>query len=114
MAGAIDSDGSDKAARFLQLCDAYDIPILFLCDTPGMMVGPEIEKIVIDDREAHQFAADGSQAVEHRLHHFDDAAGVGIAAHRAGKARGDDETLVVAQWAPPHAASTEPARETSK
>ncbi len=44
LAGAIDSDGSDKAARFLQLCDAFDIPILFLCDTPGMMVGPEIEK----------------------------------------------------------------------
>ena len=42
--GAIDSDGSDKAARFMQLCDAFDIPILVLCDTPGMMVGPEIEK----------------------------------------------------------------------
>ena len=36
----IDSDGSDKAARFLQLCDAFDLPVLFLCDTPGMMVGP--------------------------------------------------------------------------
>ena len=47
LAGAIDSDGSDKAARFLQLCDAYDIPILFLCDTPGMMVGPEIEKTAL-------------------------------------------------------------------
>ena len=33
-----------------------------------------------------------------------------IAAHRAGRARGDDETLVVAQWQPPLAASTEPAR----
>ena len=40
LAGAIDSDGSDKAARFMQLCDAFDIPILVLCDTPGMMVGP--------------------------------------------------------------------------
>src|SRR5207248_66735 len=39
-----DSDGADKAARFLQLCDAYDLPILFLCDTPGIMVGPEAEK----------------------------------------------------------------------
>jgi acetyl/propionyl-CoA carboxylase alpha subunit/acetyl-CoA carboxylase carboxyltransferase component len=44
LAGAIDSDGSDKAARFMQLCDAFDIPILVLCDTPGIMVGPEIEK----------------------------------------------------------------------
>jgi acetyl/propionyl-CoA carboxylase alpha subunit/acetyl-CoA carboxylase carboxyltransferase component len=42
--GAIDSDGADKAARFMQLCDAYDLPILVLCDTPGIMVGPEAEK----------------------------------------------------------------------
>jgi acetyl-CoA carboxylase carboxyltransferase component len=42
-AGAIDADGADKAARFLQLCDAFDLPVLFLCDTPGIMVGPEAE-----------------------------------------------------------------------
>jgi acetyl/propionyl-CoA carboxylase alpha subunit len=47
LAGAIDSEGSDKAARFMQLCDAFDIPILFLCDTPGMMVGPEVEKTAL-------------------------------------------------------------------
>ena len=44
LGGAIDSDGADKAARFMQLCDAFDVPILFLCDTPGFMVGPEAEK----------------------------------------------------------------------
>jgi acetyl-CoA carboxylase carboxyltransferase component len=44
LSGAVDSDGSDKAARFMQLCDAFDVPILVLCDTPGMMVGPEIER----------------------------------------------------------------------
>jgi len=44
LGGAIDADGADKAARFLQLCDAYDIPVLFLCDTPGIMVGPEAER----------------------------------------------------------------------
>jgi acetyl-CoA carboxylase carboxyltransferase component len=44
LGGAIDSDGADKAARFMQLCDAFDVPLLFLCDTPGMMVGPEVEK----------------------------------------------------------------------
>ncbi|MDX2166492.1 MAG: carboxyl transferase domain-containing protein [Deltaproteobacteria bacterium] len=43
LSGAIDSPGADKAARFLQLCDAFDLPVLFLCDTPGMMVGPEVE-----------------------------------------------------------------------
>ncbi len=43
-AGAIDSAASVKAARFVQTCDAYDIPLLLLCDTPGLMVGPEAEK----------------------------------------------------------------------
>ncbi len=43
LGGAIDSDGADKAARFLQLCDAHDVPVVFLCDTPGFMVGPEAE-----------------------------------------------------------------------
>jgi acetyl/propionyl-CoA carboxylase alpha subunit/acetyl-CoA carboxylase carboxyltransferase component len=47
LSGAIDSDGADKAARFMQLCDAYDIPLLFLCDTPGNMVGPEAEKTAL-------------------------------------------------------------------
>jgi len=47
LAGAIDRDGADKAARFLQLCDAFDLPVLFLCDTPGMMVGPEAEKTAL-------------------------------------------------------------------
>jgi acetyl-CoA carboxylase carboxyltransferase component len=44
LGGAIDSDGADKAARFMQLCDAFGLPILFLCDTPGFMVGPTAEK----------------------------------------------------------------------
>ena len=44
LAGAIDGDGADKAARFMQLCDAFDIPVLSLCDTPGFMVGPEAER----------------------------------------------------------------------
>ena len=44
LAGAIDSDGADKAARFMQLCDAHDLPIVFLCDTPGIMVGPDAER----------------------------------------------------------------------
>ena len=44
LAGAIDSDGADKASRFIKICENYNIPILSLCDTPGMMVGPEIEE----------------------------------------------------------------------
>ena len=44
LAGAIDTPGADKAARFMQLCDAFDLPIVTLCDTPGMMVGPDVEE----------------------------------------------------------------------
>ncbi|MGD8417615.1 MAG: carboxyl transferase domain-containing protein [Pseudomonadales bacterium] len=47
LAGAIDSDGADKGARFMQLCDAFDIPILSLMDCPGIMVGPEVEKTAL-------------------------------------------------------------------
>lgn len=44
LGGAIDAEAGDKAARFMQLCDAFDLPIISLCDTPGFMVGPEAEK----------------------------------------------------------------------
>ncbi len=44
LGGAIDADAADKAARFLQLCDAFALPVLFLCDTPGFMVGPAAER----------------------------------------------------------------------
>ena len=43
LGGAIDSDASDKASRFMQLCDAFNLPIISLCDAPGFMVGPEHE-----------------------------------------------------------------------
>jgi len=44
LGGAIDAAGADKAARFMGLCDAFGLPLLFLADTPGFMVGPESEK----------------------------------------------------------------------
>jgi acetyl-CoA carboxylase carboxyltransferase component len=44
LGGAIDADGADKAARFMGLCDAFGLPLVFLADTPGFMVGPESEK----------------------------------------------------------------------
>jgi acetyl/propionyl-CoA carboxylase alpha subunit len=43
LGGAIDHDAADKAARFLQLCDAFGLPVVSLCDTPGFMVGAESE-----------------------------------------------------------------------
>ncbi len=47
LAGAMDSPACDKIARFIGLCDAYDIPLIYLCDTPGLMVGPEIEQTAL-------------------------------------------------------------------
>ncbi len=44
LGGAIDRDAADKMARFLRLCEAFGLPVISLCDTPGFMVGPESEK----------------------------------------------------------------------
>ncbi|MFO1081454.1 MAG: carboxyl transferase domain-containing protein [Reyranellaceae bacterium] len=57
LAGAIDGPASDKAAHFIQVCDAFDIPILSLCDTPGLMVGPDVERTGLVRRSARVLAA---------------------------------------------------------
>src|SRR5437588_1734340 len=44
LGGAIDAVGTDKAARFMAMCDAFALTLLFLCDTPGFMVGPAAER----------------------------------------------------------------------
>jgi acetyl-CoA carboxylase carboxyltransferase component len=63
LAGAIDSPAADKAARFMQLCDAFDLPILFLCDTPGIMVGPDAEKTGLVRHAARMFVTGASLRV---------------------------------------------------
>ncbi|MBU6280873.1 carbamoyl-phosphate synthase large subunit, partial [bacterium] len=63
LAGAIDAPAADKAARFLQLCDAFDLPVLFLCDTPGIMVGPEAEKTALVRHCARLFVVGASLTV---------------------------------------------------
>ena len=63
LSGAIDSPAADKASRFMQLCDAFDIPILFLCDTPGFMVGPEAEKTALVRHCCRLFVNSGSISV---------------------------------------------------
>jgi acetyl-CoA carboxylase carboxyltransferase component len=63
LAGAIDSEGADKAARFMQLCDAFDLPIVFLCDTPGIMVGPESEKTALVRHASRMFVTGASLSV---------------------------------------------------
>ena len=44
LGGAVDADGADKMSRFIQVCDAFDLPLVVLIDTPGFMVGPDAEK----------------------------------------------------------------------
>ena len=63
LAGAIDSPAADKASRFMQLCDAFDIPLLFLADTPGIMVGPEVEKSALVRHAARMFVTSASLSV---------------------------------------------------
>ncbi len=63
LGGAIDAQAGDKAARFMQLCDAHDLPILSLCDTPGFMVGPEAEKQATVRHISRMFVAAASLSV---------------------------------------------------
>jgi len=63
LGGAIDADAGDKAARFLQLCDAFDIPIISLCDTPGFMIRPEAEKTALVRHVVRMFVTCASLTV---------------------------------------------------
>jgi acetyl/propionyl-CoA carboxylase alpha subunit/acetyl-CoA carboxylase carboxyltransferase component len=63
LGGAIDAPAGDKAARFMQLCDAFDVPIVSLCDTPGFMVGPEAEKTAIVRHVSRMFVTGASLTV---------------------------------------------------
>jgi acetyl-CoA carboxylase carboxyltransferase component len=44
LGGAIDGDAADKAARFINICDVFNIPLVFLQDVPGFIVGSKVEK----------------------------------------------------------------------
>jgi acetyl-CoA carboxylase carboxyltransferase component len=63
LGGAIDAPAADKAARFMQLCDAFDLPVLFLCDTPGFMVGPEAERTALVRHVSRMFVTAASMTV---------------------------------------------------
>jgi acetyl/propionyl-CoA carboxylase alpha subunit/acetyl-CoA carboxylase carboxyltransferase component len=63
LGGAIDAPASEKAARFLQLCDAYDLPVVSLVDTPGFMVGPDCEATAMVRRCSRLFVAGANLGV---------------------------------------------------
>jgi acetyl-CoA carboxylase carboxyltransferase component len=63
LGGAVDADAGDKAARFMQLCDAFDLPMLSLCDTPGFMVGPQAERTALVRHVSRMFVTAASLTV---------------------------------------------------
>lgn len=63
LGGAIDADAADKAARFFQLCDAFGLPLVSLCDTPGFMVGPQAETTALVRHVSRMFVAAASLSV---------------------------------------------------
>ncbi len=63
LGGAIDGPGAEKGGRFLQLCDAFGIPIISLCDTPGFMVGPDSEKTAAVRRGSRLIVASANLTV---------------------------------------------------
>jgi acetyl-CoA carboxylase carboxyltransferase component len=63
LGGAIDANAADKAARFMQLCDAFELPVLLLCDTPGFMVGPAAERTALVRHVARMFLAGANLTV---------------------------------------------------
>ena len=63
LGGAIDADGADKAARFIGMCDTFELPVLFLCDTPGFMVGPDAERTATVRHFARMFLGGANLSV---------------------------------------------------
>ena len=84
LGGAIDAPAADKAARFVALCDAFDLPIVALCDTPGFMVGPEAEKAALVRHTARMFVTAASITVPYATVILRKAYGLGAMAMAGG------------------------------
>ncbi len=93
--GAIDSDAADKASRFMQLCDAFDIPILSLIDCPGNMVGPEAEKTALVRHCGRMYVAGANLTVPFFVVVLRKAYGLGALAMATGSF---DETFFAISW----------------
>ena len=63
LGGAIDGEAADKAADFMALCNRFELPLVFLCDTPGFMVGPDAEETAMVKRAARLFTTGASLRV---------------------------------------------------
>ncbi|MGB5502927.1 MAG: carboxyl transferase domain-containing protein, partial [Polyangiales bacterium] len=63
LGGAIDSEAAEKASDFMKLCGTFGIPLVFLCDTPGFMVGPDAEETGLVKRAAKLFTTSAALEV---------------------------------------------------
>ena len=95
LGGALDAEGSGKAARFIQLCDVFNIPIVSLCDTPGFMVGPEAEKTALVRHTARLFTAGAKAKVPFFTIVLRKAYGLGSMGMAAG---GTHEPFFTVSW----------------
>ena len=93
--GAVDADGADKASRFMQLCDAFDIPILSLIDTPGNMVGPEAERTALIRHCGRMYVAGANITVPYFVVVLRKSYGLGALAMSTGSF---DETFFSISW----------------
>jgi len=95
LAGAITSEGADKAARFMQLCDAFGIPLVSLIDTPGMMVGPDAEATALVRHCSRLFVTGAALSVPFVSVILRKAYGLGAQAMAAGSMH---EPLLTVGW----------------
>jgi acetyl-CoA carboxylase carboxyltransferase component len=95
LGGAIDADAADKAARFMQLCNAHGLPIVSLVDTPGFMVGPDIEALAQVRHVSRMFVAAGHLRVPLLSVVLRKGYGLGAMAMTGG---GFHETLATVAW----------------
>jgi acetyl-CoA carboxylase carboxyltransferase component len=91
-AGAIFPDAAEKAAQFVWTCDAYNIPLLYLCDTPGFMAGSQVEKDGILEQGKKMIYATSSATVPKQCVIVRKAYGAGIYA-MSGPAYDPESTI---------------------
>jgi acetyl-CoA carboxylase carboxyltransferase component len=95
LGGAIDADAADKAARFMQLCNAHGLPIISLVDTPGFMVGPDTEATAQVRHVSRMFIAAAHLRVPYLSVVLRKGYGLGAMAMTAG---GFHSPLAIAAW----------------
>jgi len=95
LGGAVDADAADKFARFTQLCDAYDIPAVVLCDTPGFMVGPDSEKKATVRHVSRMYVVSASATIPFVTVVLRKAYGIGAMAMSGG---GFSSPVLAASW----------------